>query len=516
MANPVTKAGKGLLDLLFLHNTDPYKLKRIQEMEGMANPSMAVTQKDIPFEGFGDITLVGKPSRFDPAKKGNPIFTGDAYTIRDPQPVRQAKKGAWEQLDKDYEGLVDPRDMGGVRSVLEQMERKGNMSASYLDEVERFLQGYKGMTKYAKDKGIAWEPDKYGQMSYSTREKIIAQDPEGWDAWVDSMMNRYLEPDKYFKDGKKLVPYTAENISKWKNKYAGVGQEDTMTYGTGNIFASDTKKLGSLDEIRANRDILQHPDKVRETKNWIDSQMDDLSESLRGSYEWDSNGFEYYNDVRKFYADTRKMSIDKAAKKHGFKNIPDNVREHLNWMNQESGTQFPAAYFESKPERVVQFDDFGGAIVPDDAPKGIVDFLTNQGIRVEKYSKADEASRTAARSKFQDMMFQYGIPAATVGLGSGALGMLSPEEQLFAAPIQPQEPQPSMMDSLVTGAKRGFYKANSPEGFALGLMDALGAPAAGDIRDKLAQSKYQDDEEKNQLLRLLGEIAGGSASMSPF
>jgi hypothetical protein len=108
------------------------------------------------------------------------------------------------------------------------------------------------------------------------------------------------------------------------------------------------------------------------------------------------------------------------------------------------------------------------------------------------------------------------VPAATVGLGSGALGMMSPEEQLFAAPIQPQEPQPSMLDSVVTGAKRGFYKANSPEGFYLGLMDALGAQGAGEAREKLAQSKYKDDEEQNQLLRLLGEIVGGSASVTPF
>jgi len=108
------------------------------------------------------------------------------------------------------------------------------------------------------------------------------------------------------------------------------------------------------------------------------------------------------------------------------------------------------------------------------------------------------------------------VPAATVALGSGALGMMSPEERLFAAPIQPQEPQPSMLDSVVTGAKRGFYKANSPEGFYLGLMDALGAQGAGEAREKLAQSKYKDDEEQNQLLRLLGEIVGGSASVTPF
>ena len=164
-------------------------------------------------------------------------------------------------------------------------------------------------------------------------------------------------------------------------------------------------------------------------------------------------------------------------------------------------------------------------------PEGVKDINTGDWVTTSReYAKMhgesaldgkyDILEGTAPAKKLQTEGYPYEfglLPAlAAVGLGSGALDMMSPEEQLFAAPIQPQEPQPSMLDSVVTGAKRGFYKANSPEGFYLGLMDALGAQGAGEAREKLAQSKYKDDEEQNQLLRLLGEIVGGSASVTPF
>ena len=58
------KAGAGLLgdvkDLMFLHGTSPEKLSLFNEIGGLPMPSMAVTQKDIPFS-WGDIDLIGKP-----------------------------------------------------------------------------------------------------------------------------------------------------------------------------------------------------------------------------------------------------------------------------------------------------------------------------------------------------------------------------------------------------------------------------------------------------------------------
>ena len=46
------------------HNTTADKLARQSAMGESPNPSIAVTQQDVPFAGFGDISLVGKPEAF--------------------------------------------------------------------------------------------------------------------------------------------------------------------------------------------------------------------------------------------------------------------------------------------------------------------------------------------------------------------------------------------------------------------------------------------------------------------
>jgi hypothetical protein len=74
-AKGVKSTGSALRDLYFLHNTTPEALARYDQLGGLPAPSIAVTQEDIPFENFGDITLIGRPERFDPeADKANTMY----------------------------------------------------------------------------------------------------------------------------------------------------------------------------------------------------------------------------------------------------------------------------------------------------------------------------------------------------------------------------------------------------------------------------------------------------------
>ena len=105
------KAGKGIetltksqamtepKDMVFLHNTSPDKLALYDNIGGLPSPSIAVTKADTPHEGFGNITLIGKPEKFDPAvDPRNKVYSADAYTPRGPKPIRLSKPGAAEQL----------------------------------------------------------------------------------------------------------------------------------------------------------------------------------------------------------------------------------------------------------------------------------------------------------------------------------------------------------------------------------------------------------------------------------
>ena len=68
-------------NLVVLHNIKPQNVLHAQKMGGLAVPSLAISHIDTPLEGFGEITLVAKPSLIDPrASKKNKVFAADAYT----------------------------------------------------------------------------------------------------------------------------------------------------------------------------------------------------------------------------------------------------------------------------------------------------------------------------------------------------------------------------------------------------------------------------------------------------
>jgi len=74
-------------DLVALHNTSERGLREALRLGGIPLPSLAVTRKDIPFSGYGDITLIAPRRVVDPeADPSNRVFAADAYTVRQPRP----------------------------------------------------------------------------------------------------------------------------------------------------------------------------------------------------------------------------------------------------------------------------------------------------------------------------------------------------------------------------------------------------------------------------------------------
>lgn len=74
-------------DLVALHNVDADRLPYVTKMGGIPAPSFAVTKKNLPFESFGDSTIVASKESVDPqASSLNKIFDADAYSPRTPSP----------------------------------------------------------------------------------------------------------------------------------------------------------------------------------------------------------------------------------------------------------------------------------------------------------------------------------------------------------------------------------------------------------------------------------------------
>ncbi|MDD5394943.1 MAG: hypothetical protein PHE17_18145 [Thiothrix sp.] len=83
-------------NLVALHNITDSKLAHADELGGLAMPSVAVTKKDIPFESFGDISLIaGKGSDLGFSRKAADPFYSP--TLKAVQGLKQ-ERGTGEQM----------------------------------------------------------------------------------------------------------------------------------------------------------------------------------------------------------------------------------------------------------------------------------------------------------------------------------------------------------------------------------------------------------------------------------
>jgi hypothetical protein len=162
---------------------------------------------------------------------------------------------------------------------------------------------------------------------------------------------------------------------------------------------------------------LVSADDMAEFKVTTDSLLYDLQDAFQSSYKYAADGWQYRNEFNDFVKLSETKGVKAAAEEIGFNPSKELVKELNEYKDMlRSG---PTEYFESKPKRVVDFNEFAGAIIPkstDDQTRGL---LNRYGIRTEEYT--DEASKIAARNKFKSQMFTSAGALASTGL-LGAVG----------------------------------------------------------------------------------------------
>jgi hypothetical protein len=480
-------AGKSyddIRDLLFVHNTDAQKLARQQAMGGMPNPSIAVTQRDIPFEGFGDISLIGRPESFDPSVRQNPLFSADAYTVRAPSSVRVANKNSYKQFKSDYEAYRDAGNIDDVAYSLGELESKSRIDPSDFRRVNDFLEyDNAAKLKFAQESNIPVPKKDDGSIDYYALSDIKSQNADIYEKWRQGEIGKYFQPEEYFVTNPdydrysgraKLEPYTAENVSRWMGRRSGAGQESTMTFGAGNIRASTAEPIRSLDEAKQRKGLLKSAEDVAEVKQTSDMMLSDLQNALRDYYQYDTNSFAYFDSVGEMIALSEKKGLKRAMQEVGFKDVPDGLIKEIK-SYKDYLRSAPTEYFESKPNRPVGLSEFGGAIVPENTPQGLIDQLMQAGLQVEKYG--DEAQRTAARSKFENLMFTRPETLVTAGL-LGANAVVDPVEQRVQQLMQPLAQEPGYNYGDILPIKRSTDPARREE-FPYGLEPAIPNMARG-------------------------------------
>tara|TARA_R110002124_G_scaffold2984_1_gene20413 strand:+ start:423 stop:1793 length:1371 start_codon:yes stop_codon:yes gene_type:complete len=320
------KAGVGLLDevkdLMFLHGTSPEKLGLFNEIGGLPMPSMAVTQKDIPFS-WGDIDLIGKPENFNPATNSlNDLYSADAYTIRGKDPFKIPNKDAWKTFSDEFDGYGSNAAYLAHKLANSSSKKDANPEAYRM--MSEFFEGRNGggYKKFAEENSINIPIKKDGRQNLvDLKYDILDNHGAAYKKWSNGKIESYFKPEwNYLDDKNKVKLYDADAMTKLMKKNRGQGTEGVEA-GEGYERAMEARKFKSLDQAKQNKGLL----------------------------------------LEKKIADQKYSEMD-------YQDLP------------------PTSYFESKPARTVGLNEFGGAIVPEGIDARTLKILEDRGIPIERYT----------------------------------------------------------------------------------------------------------------------------------
>lgn len=243
--------------------------------------------------------------------------------------------------------------------------------------------------------------------------------------WVESnVLERFDDP--FLTVGRKKVPYTLDNIIKVvtsdKEQRA---VEETMTYGDAKAKAATALKFTDVEQMRqAAQESIAQPIDFETARQETQQTLENYREMMVGYPHEVTDTFTKRDDAMRAIAkfSTSKDKSPEAMRStlaaQGFQNvdqIPDSeIRFAIGAAEQLLRT--PVPYFEAKPQRVVRFDEFAGAVVPLDTSEEILNILEDSDIRVEFYEGFDRqevVQRLAGElaAERENILFQDDVPS---------------------------------------------------------------------------------------------------------
>ena len=415
---------KDTRNLVAYHNISADGLSKALKLGGLPVPSIAITNKDVEYNNFGDISLVIPKEVVDP--KTTPIFSRDAWTQTFPHILKAwREENASELYDKMLPILKELKAEDGQLKALKDARVMNIDDSTSIDFVERIFNKdevkYYFLSTLGKEPKIKYGTHKNGSTyidSIKLREDIdkklnVKATAKSFEVWKSNVRESLLGEPKIEVNGRK-VDLTLENVV-----IAMVGQQQNKQKGMfgntkGSVIAASAKRIKSMKSLKSEaenkisgdidlEDERNNANKAyEEVKQNIDVFMSDMVEH----YEY-SSSFDAFNDALQVLIamQQKKKDFDTAARSNHF-TPTDDMREKAESIV-DAISNLPVKYFEAKPQRAVKFDEIKAAIVPKGTDKTLIKELKSHGIHIEEYENGVENSRVDATKRADEAVELY-------------------------------------------------------------------------------------------------------------
>ncbi|MBR1885833.1 MAG: hypothetical protein IJ812_05455, partial [Schwartzia sp.] len=400
-------------NLVAYHNISEENLMRAADLGGLPVPSIAVTKRDVPFDKFGDITLIGNREMIDPKNKGNEVYSRDAWTTRFPdivydKPKSKDIKAFWAKVKDSFARFGDDgrREISEIDYRISSGESRDRIASSLQSSLGMM---YKYLTEIKGEKiDIPQSFNRY-DIRKQLREKI---DEKKFNAYLNHLLDDvYRNPQ--IMDGRKKKPITLENVVSAMLKKRGASKEDSLTFGNGKILASISDRYKSLADIRKAKSNLTDSEKAAVSAD-VFAEKADAYRSLAAKH-YNGDTWDAMDDAGRALVAAAKnggtrSAIEASLRRHGFGEVtPEMLDAAVETL--KAAKDVKTDYFEAKPLRAVGFNEFSAAVVSKGTKKETIDFLKSQGLTVKEYDAEKQGDRQRAVEEVQsekpDVLFQF-------------------------------------------------------------------------------------------------------------
>lgn len=259
-------------DLIVTHNLSADNLLHAAKMGGIPVPSLAVTKKDAPLTGFGEITLIGESALADPkGYAGTKVFGADIYSPRYPgvEYIIPSKTIVKAQREMDAAETAT-----GERVDWDEVRRNGVRGFEFSAPMMwRFLSD-RGYSPEILRNEVAPLPEAISAFAGDARHKYeLIEDPAfieaAWQAHLDLLTQAYegdveaaraeVQATRARAEERgvsQIVRSYADTLARYQRETREAGRPDS--YRTKQAMQGQIESLGLQDEFKAaNRAYLE-------------------------------------------------------------------------------------------------------------------------------------------------------------------------------------------------------------------------------------------------------------------
>lgn len=371
-------------DLYVTHNKSLAGVREALKLGGLAMPSLAmrkVSQGNI--NQFGDIVFVGNESLAKPSRTTE-VYDRDAWT-------------------PSLGGIVR-YDLGAetntlIRNILKKVGQENRASTfryNIEEEITRPQDNNMAMELYALDKGLS-EEESYPSVLYNNQDYL-----DWYEENISSKVEPYLWTENDSNTDMIRRKFTLNNMIKVlkKQEKSGGGFIGDYIFDVYKLLNFHSQKFKNLKEIKKNREKLVSREEQFESQKKLNDEFLALAEDLKkDGQEYDFGDATYgvglallqkTDKDMAYWLDYKKLQSDESA----INKIKDFVKKMK---------EIPTDYFEVKPRRAVEFNEFSGVIIP----KGkLYDEVANKleqyySMNVERVDKGNEEQYKQALQNIQ-------------------------------------------------------------------------------------------------------------------